>query len=161
WISLLKAQPTKLTINYWYNKLGAVTPSFTNQFTNTDVTGFTRNNLLMIFASLIIITLVTLLVSPFSINFRDINEIRPFELIIVVIIITAASMIIFARSRLFSIIMSSVVGYAVAIFFIFFGAPDLAHTQFVVESISTALFLLCFYHLPNLNRHNETPSYKW
>ncbi|MEY8602865.1 Na+/H+ antiporter subunit A [Staphylococcus nepalensis] len=161
WISLLKAQPTKLTINYWYNKLGAVTPSFSSQFTNTYVTGFTRNNLLMIFASLIIITLVTLLVTPFSINFKDVSEIRPFELIIVVIIITAASMIIFARSRLFSIIMASAVGYAVAIFFIFFGAPDLALTQFVVESISTALFLLCFYHLPNLNRHNETPSYKW
>ncbi len=29
-------------------------------------------------------------------------------------------------------------------------------TQFVVESISTALFLLCFYHLPNLNRYNES-----
>src|SRR5699024_7844243 len=71
WISLLKAQPTKLTINYWYNKLGAVTPSFSSQFTNTYVTGFTRNNLLMIFASLIIITLVTLLVTPFSINFKD------------------------------------------------------------------------------------------
>ncbi|RIM18012.1 DUF4040 domain-containing protein, partial [Staphylococcus cohnii] len=86
--------------------------------------------------------------------------VRPFELIIVVLIITSASMIIFARSRLFSIIMASAVGYSVAIFFIFFGAPDLALTQFIVESISTALFLLCFYHLPNLNRHKETRSFK-
>ena len=70
-------------------------------------------------------------------------------------------MIIFAHSRLFSIIMASAVGYCVAIFFIFFGAPDLALTQFVVESISTALFLLCFYHLPNLNRHQETQPFKW
>ena len=161
WISLLKAQPTKLTINYWYDKVGTVFPGYSSQFTNTYVTGFTRNNLLIIFASLIVITLVTLLVTPFSVNFKDVSEIRPFELIIVVIIITAASMIIFARSRLFSIIMASAVGYAVAIFFIFFGAPDLALTQFVVESISTALFLLCFYHLPNLNRHNESTSFKW
>ncbi|MEM5614701.1 hydrogenase subunit MbhD domain-containing protein [Staphylococcus pseudintermedius] len=32
-------------------------------------------------------------------------------------------------------------------FLYFFNAPDLALTQFVVETISTALFLLCFYHL--------------
>ena len=51
------------------------------------------------------------------------------------------------------------VGYSVSVLFVFFKAPDLALTQFVVESIS-ALFLLCFYHLPNLNRYNETRSFK-
>ncbi|MCD8828668.1 Na+/H+ antiporter subunit A [Staphylococcus gallinarum] len=161
WIKLLKSQPTKLTINYWYDKLGNVTPDISKHITNSYVTGFTRNNLVIIFISLIAITVVTLIVTPFSINFKDVSEIRPFELIIVVLIITAASMIIFAHSRLFSIIMASAVGYCVAIFFIFFGAPDLALTQFVVESISTALFLLCFYHLPNLNRHQETQPFKW
>src|SRR5699024_10263508 len=135
WVRLLQAHPTKLTINYWYDKFGAETSGYSSQFTNAYVTGFTRNNLIIIFISLIVIALATLLVSPFNINFKDVSEVRPFELIIVVIIITAASMIIFAHSRLFSIIMASAVGYAVAIFFIFFGAPDLALTQFVVESI--------------------------
>ncbi|MBF0812728.1 Na+/H+ antiporter subunit A [Staphylococcus saprophyticus] len=160
WIRLLHLQPTKLTLNYWYDKFGQVTPDYSGKFTDSYVTGFTRNNLIIIFASLIVITLVTLLVTPFNIDFKDVSAVRPFELIIVVLIITAASMIIFAKSRLFSIIMASAVGYSVAIFFIFFGAPDLALTQFVVESISTALFLLCFYHLPNLNRHKETRTFK-
>ncbi|KTW20774.1 Na+/H+ antiporter subunit A [Staphylococcus xylosus] len=160
WIRLLHLQPTKLTLNYWYDKFGKVMPNYSGKFTDSYVTGFTRNNLIIIFASLIVITLVTLLVTPFNIDFKDVSAVRPFELIIVVLIITAASMIIFAKSRLFSIIMASAVGYSVAIFFIFFGAPDLALTQFVVESISTALFLLCFYHLPNLNRHKETRSFK-
>jgi len=160
WVKLLQQHPTKLTINYWYDKFGAVTPGYSGKFTDAYVTGFTRNNLVIIFASLVVISIVTLIVTPFSIDFKDVSAIRPFELIIVVLIITAASMIIFAKSRLFSIIMASAVGYAVAIFFIFFGAPDLALTQFVVESISTALFLLCFYHLPNLNRHKETREFK-
>ncbi|MEB8097666.1 Na+/H+ antiporter subunit A [Staphylococcus xylosus] len=160
WIRLLHLQPTKLTLNYWYDKFGKVMPNYSGKFTDSYVTGFTRNNVIIIFASLIVITLVTLLVTPFNIDFKDVSAVRPFELIIVVLIITAASMIIFAKSRLFSIIMASAVGYSVAIFFIFFGAPDLALTQFVVESISTALFLLCFYHLPNLNRHKETRSFK-
>ncbi|SCS55085.1 Na+/H+ antiporter subunit A [Staphylococcus caeli] len=160
WVKLLQQHPTKLTINYWYDKFGAVTPGYSGKFTDAYVTGFTRNNLVIIFASLVVISIVTLIVTPFSIDLKDVSAIRPFELIIVVLIITAASMIIFAKSRLFSIIMASAVGYAVAIFFIFFGAPDLALTQFVVESISTALFLLCFYHLPNLNRHKETREFK-
>ncbi|WP_436855273.1 Na+/H+ antiporter subunit A [Staphylococcus caeli] len=160
WVKLLQQHPTKLTINYWYDKFGSVTPSYSGKFTDAYVTGFTRNNLVIIFASLVVISIVTLIVTPFSIDFKDVSAIRPFELIIVVLIITAASMIIFAKSRLFSIIMASAVGYSVAIFFIFFGAPDLALTQFVVESISTALFLLCFYHLPNLNRHKETREFK-
>ncbi|WP_278926427.1 Na+/H+ antiporter subunit A [Staphylococcus auricularis] len=160
WVRLLKAQPDVLKFNHWYDTIGNYIPSTSSKFTNSYVTGFTRNNLIIIFISLIAITAVTLLVTPFSLNFDDVSQIRPFELIIIVIILTAATMIVFARSRLFSIIMASAVGYSVAIFFIFFNAPDLALTQFVVESISTALFLLCFYHLPNLNRHKETPSFK-
>ena len=40
--------------------------------------------------------------------------------------------------------MLSAVGYSVSVLFIFFKAPDLALTQFVVESISTALFYYVF-----------------
>ena len=38
-------------------------------------------------------------------------------------------------------------------FFVIFRAPDLALTQFVVETVTTALFLLCFYHLPQLRKN--------
>ena len=37
-------------------------------------------------------------------------------------------------------------------FFVIFRAPDLALTQFVVETVTTALFLLCFYHLPRFGK---------
>lgn len=36
--------------------------------------------------------------------------------------------------------------------FVVFRAPDLALTQLVVETVSVALFLLCFYHLPELRK---------
>ena len=124
------------------------------------MTSFIRNNLLIIFSALIIMTIITLVVMPFSLNFENVSPVRTFEIIIVVMILAAAAMIVFASSRLFSIIMLSAVGYSVAIFFILFNAPDLALTQFIVETISTALFLLCFYHLPNLSRYNETSSFK-
>ena len=160
WVRLLQQQPTKLTLNYWYNHSGNYMPSISKNMTNSYVTDYSRNNLVIIFSVLILLTVTTLLSVPFHVNFKDVSPIRLFELGIVVLLLTAAFLIVIAKSRLFSIIMLSAVGYAVSVLFIFFKAPDLALTQFVVESISTALFLLCFYHLPNLNRYNEKRSFK-
>ncbi|MEM5614700.1 hypothetical protein AAHB43_12545 [Staphylococcus pseudintermedius] len=47
-----------------------------------------------------------------------VSPIRLYEFVSVITITIAAIMIIFARSRLFSIIMLSAVGYSMAIFFI-------------------------------------------
>ena len=60
-----------------------------------------------------------------------------------------------AKSRLVAIIALCSVGYTVSLFFVLFRAPDLALTQLVIETISVSLFLLCFYHLPKLSRHEK------
>jgi len=36
----------------------------------------------------------------------------------------------------------------VALIYLLFGAPDLAMTQFAIESLTVILFVLAFYHLP-------------
>ncbi|MCC3755225.1 Na+/H+ antiporter subunit A [Staphylococcus capitis] len=160
WVRLLEAQPNQLKFNHWYDTMGRKIPGYSENMTNSYVTGFSRNNLVIIFGILILLTVVTLISVPFSINFKNVSQFRIFEGGIVLFLLVASLLIIFAKSRLFSIIMLSAVGYAISVLFIFFKAPDLALTQFVVESISTALFLLCFYHLPNLNRYNESPAFK-
>ncbi|KIX90609.1 cation:proton antiporter [Staphylococcus microti] len=160
WVPVLRKLPKALTLNHWYDQTGRYTPYYATQITRTYMTGFIRNNLVIIFSMMILITFVTLVFVPFTFDFVKVSPVRLYEMISVITIIVAATMIMFARSRLFSIIMLSAVGYSMAIFFIFFNAPDLALTQFVVETISTALFLLCFYHLPNMSRYNETTSYK-
>ncbi|MCS4486811.1 Na+/H+ antiporter subunit A [Staphylococcus americanisciuri] len=160
WVPILRKLPKTLMLNHWYDQTGRYTPYYATQITRTYMTGFIRNNLVIIFSMMITLTVVTLVFMPFTFDFVKVSPIRLYEMISVITIIIAATMIMFARSRLFSIIMLSAVGYSMAIFFIFFNAPDLALTQFVVETISTALFLLCFYHLPNMSRYNETTSYK-
>ena len=55
-----------------------------------------------------------------------------------------------SRSRLAAVASLSVVGYGVALIYILFGAPDLAMTQFMVETLTMMLFVLVFYHLPSL-----------
>jgi multicomponent Na+:H+ antiporter subunit A len=55
---------------------------------------------------------------------------------------------VLAKSRLAAIAALGVVGYSVALIFVLFGAPDLAMTQFLVETLTVILFVLVFYHLP-------------
>src|SRR5690606_14580344 len=54
----------------------------------------------------------------------------------------------------------SVVGYIVSLYFVIFRAPDLALTQLVVETISTALFLLCFYFLPKVSKQIQRVRFR-
>ncbi|MEJ7235678.1 hypothetical protein WL381_12335, partial [Staphylococcus epidermidis] len=78
--------------------------------TNSYVTESSRNNLVIIFGLLILLTTVILLSVPFTINFKDVSHIRIFEVGIIVLLVIASFLIIFAKSRLFSIIMLSAVG---------------------------------------------------
>jgi multicomponent Na+:H+ antiporter subunit A len=41
-----------------------------------------------------------------------------------------------------------VVGYGVALVYMLFGAPDLAMTQILIETLVVILFVLVLYHLP-------------
>lgn len=70
------------------------------------------------------------------------------EWIVAVIIIAAALTAVSATSRLAAIAALGAVGYGVAILFMLYGAPDLAMTQFCVETLSVILFVLILYRLP-------------
>src|SRR5699024_3593053 len=50
------------------------------------------------------------------------------------------------------------IGFAIAMFFVLFRAPDLSLTQLVLETVTTALFLLCFDFLPEWEK--EKPARK-
>jgi multicomponent Na+:H+ antiporter subunit A len=53
-------------------------------------------------------------------------------------------------SRLAAVTALGAVGFGVAIVFALYGAPDLALTQIVMETITVMLFVLVFYRLPRL-----------
>jgi multicomponent Na+:H+ antiporter subunit A len=73
------------------------------------------------------------------------------------LVIMAAAVIgaVLTASRLAAILCLGIVGYGIAILFSFYGAPDLAMTQLVIESLTVILIALAFYHLPN-KRHQSS-----
>ncbi len=56
--------------------------------------------------------------------------------------------IVLARSRLVAILSTGVLGLAVAFVFLLFGAPDLAFTQLMVETLSVVILALVIMRLP-------------
>ncbi|NDJ84504.1 MAG: putative monovalent cation/H+ antiporter subunit A [Chloroflexi bacterium] len=75
-------------------------------------------------------------------------DVRFYEAAIAVMIAVAALAVVQARSRLVAVAALGVVGYGVALLFILFGAPDLAMTQFEIETLTVILFVLVLYRLP-------------
>lgn len=60
-----------------------------------------------------------------------------------------------ARTRLLSILALGITGYSIAIIFLIFGAPDLAFTQVMIETLSVVFLALILTRLPLLREHRR------
>lgn len=81
-----------------------------------------------------------------------------YEVALSILIMLAALMATRIESRLAAIVFLGVVGYGVSLFYILYGAPDLAMTQFLIESLTVILFVLAFYHLPQFTHVSSRAS---
>jgi multicomponent Na+:H+ antiporter subunit A len=75
-------------------------------------------------------------------------DVRFYEVVLGLLILGAALAVTVASSRLTAIAALGVVGYGVALIYTLFGAPDLAITQFIIETMMVILFVLVLYRLP-------------
>jgi multicomponent Na+:H+ antiporter subunit A len=63
---------------------------------------------------------------------------------------------VFTKSRLAAVAALGVVGLSFSLLFLFYSAPDLAMTQFSVDTLTVILFVLVLYKLPKyLNFSNK------
>ena len=77
-----------------------------------------------------------------------IADVRFHEWVIAGLILLGALMAVTTSSRLAAAAALSVIGYGVAFIYMLFSAPDLAMTQFAVETLTVILFVLVVYRLP-------------
>ncbi|MBM7586247.1 multicomponent Na+:H+ antiporter subunit A [Bacillus pakistanensis] len=153
--------PEKLTLNSFYDRGIIAAERGSSRFTKGYMTGYIRSYLVYIFSFFIAILLFTMWYKgAFAINTEYVAPIGIYEIALALILVISSVTTLFAKSRLTSIIALGAAGYTVSLFFVLFRAPDLALTQLVIETVSVALFLLCFYHLPPLSRHEERMSFK-
>jgi multicomponent Na+:H+ antiporter subunit A len=74
------------------------------------------------------------------------GDVQPHEAAAAMMIIAGALSAARAKSTMTAVLSLGVAGYGMALTFLFFGAPDLAMTQFSVETLTAVIFVLVFYH---------------
>jgi multicomponent Na+:H+ antiporter subunit A len=85
-------------------------------------------------------------------------DIRIYEIAIALAILAGAFTMTRATSRLAAVASLGVVGYGVALIFMLYSGPDLAMTQFAVETLSVILFVLVLYRLPRFVSFSSRPT---
>ena len=85
------------------------------------------------------------------------GDIGVHEWVIALVALVAAIATVRAQTFLRAVMALGVVGYSVALIFVLYGAPDLAMTQFLIETLSLILFVFVFYYMPPFKRFS-TPG---
>ncbi len=78
--------------------------------------------------------------------------------LLVGMIALAVIVVVAARSRLLAISCLGVVGAGIALLFLTFGAPDVALTQLLVETLTVVIVALVLLRLPELNSNRPAPA---
>jgi len=140
-----------------FSKTATAFEKFSYNWTKTAQNGHLRNYVMIIILALIAALGYHLFegkiayLSNFNITPLSWNEIT-----IVTIMFLAILFTVFSRSRLTAIVGLGVVGYAMCFIFVFFSAPDLAMTQFTIDTLTVILFVLVLYRLPPYLRFSNT-----
>lgn len=109
-----------------------------------------------VFAAVVVTTLVTR-AAPFDVwgMVAGEKDYRFYEVVVLLLIPFALIVVLRTVSRLTALAVMGVVGYAVALVFILFGAPDVAITQFLIETLTVVLFVLVLHRLPESFKFNR------
>lgn len=161
WNRIFRVYPEKLSLNYLYTTLLEKTELASVQLTNRYMTGSLRTYLIYILLFFLGVAISSLFLHGINIDFSNNHDISIYDIGVVVAIALAAFTVLFTNNRIVAIVALSAVGYLVVMLFVIFRAPDLALTQMVVETVTTVLFLLCFYHLPKLGKQIEKMTFAW
>lgn len=128
-------------------------------WTNTFQNGYLRNYILTI------IVFLTLLISyylvshvTFQVDFSTLLDLTVYEVATVLIMIVAIFFAIFTESRLSAVAAMGVIGYTICLIFVYYSAPDLAMTQFTIDTLTVILFVLVLYRLPKYLHLSETKT---
>ncbi|MBW7651025.1 Na+/H+ antiporter subunit A [Anoxybacillus sp. ST4] len=157
WSGLYNRFSERMSLNFVYDQSFIWMERGSQSLMSRIMTGSMRTYLVYIFTASVALLLFTVgLKKQWHIDLSHLASVRVYEIVLAVAMVVATVTIVVAKSRLTAIVSLGAVGYGVALFFVLFRAPDLALTQLVIETISVALFLLCFYHLPKFSKKRES-----
>lgn len=111
------------------------------------VTALVQNGRLDVYMTTVFIVLAgTLLVPLFFLGgmpaLPSATDMLPHEAVVILIALLGLGTVLVARDRLIAIVSLGIQGFAVALLFLLFGAPDLSFTQFMIETLAVVILAL-------------------
>ena len=108
------------------------------------------------FLLLLSVTFFSLEGIPYSIDFSDVSV---AQYILVFVMAVAALLAAFSSSLISAIIALGLIGFGMPLLYMMYGAPDLAITQILVETLTAVMFMAVIYKLPSFK--TLTTTYKF
>ncbi|WP_298245977.1 putative monovalent cation/H+ antiporter subunit A [uncultured Christiangramia sp.] len=122
---------------------------FSNFWTNFFQNGYLRNYISIIILFLVVIVGYIMIGNTrFVIDYNSLSKITVYEITTTLILIAGIFYTVFTESRLAAVAAMGVVGLSICLIFVFYSAPDLAMTQFSIDTLTVILFVLVLYKLP-------------
>lgn len=122
---------------------------FSQWYTDNMHNGYLRSyHLKIILFTELILAYKLWLSGPIYVDFWSLTYPALYEVAIVMVFIGALYLMLTTASRLTAVVSMSVIGYCTCLIFVIYSAPDLAMTQFTIDTLSTVLFVLVLYRLP-------------
>ena len=129
------------------------------------VTSSTQRGSLPFYLAIIFLVLVAAVVVPLPfIDYSQLDLTLEFswvQLAIVVVLVMASIGVTQSTRRFHGVILVGATGYGIAIIFALHGAPDLAMTQALIETLSLVVFVLVLRRLPAKHAHIENNLSPW
>lgn len=89
-------------------------------------------------------------------EFPETGDFRLDVFFLVLLLISLAIILVKTDRRMTSILLLGCIGFSVAALFALYGAPDLAITQILVETLTLLLFALAIYGLPGMKERHTS-----
>lgn len=89
------------------------------------------------------------------IDYHSLSQLTVYEIVIVLIMLMSTLFTVFTNSRLAAVASMGIIGFAFCLLYLFYSAPDLAMTQFSVDTLTVILFVLVLYRLPKYLRFSK------
>lgn len=135
----------KQILAYFQTLFQKMAEFWTNFFQN----GYLRNYISVIILALVLLMTKTLLQQPdFDLDYSSLTGLSIYEGITMAIMLIAIFFTVFTKSRLAAVAATGIIGYSICLLFVFYSAPDLAMTQFAIDTLTVVLFVLVLYRLP-------------
>jgi multicomponent Na+:H+ antiporter subunit A len=88
----------------------------------------------------------------------QLSELTSYEVVVSLIMLTSIGITVSTESRLTAVAAMGVIGYCICLLFVFYSAPDLAMTQFTIDTLTVVLFVLVLFRLPPFLNFTNTKA---